>query len=153
MTERFVTNFGNQIAENREIGIQWVEYPDLTDFLQRQLFKAATGSLCGPYIFSLNPNFSDDFWEYISHLPTLAKGFPRWWNPGAWKARDRCLAAITKWHLHAWANVDHEKDDETTEWDPYFGTRLMRTRYTYARKMEAMTDEARAAEDLAMIFA
>lgn len=153
MTERFVTFFGRQIADNKEVGKEWVEYPDLIDWLQRQMFRAATGSLCGTYIFSLNPNFTDDFWEYMSNIPTLAKGFPRWWNSRAWKSRDRCLAAITKWHLHAWENADREKDDDTIECEPYFGARIMRIRYTYAKKMEGMTDQARAAEDLAMIFA
>ena len=153
MTTRFVEHLGKQIAEDKEIGEDWVEFPNLTDFIQKRVFEATTTALCGPYIFSLNPTFNEDFWEYIRHIPILYKGLPRWWSPKAYKARDKCLAAITKWHLHAWNNVDHSKDHDSVAWEPYFGARIMRTRYTYAKNMEATTDESRAAEDLAMIFA
>lgn len=153
MTKLFVERFGDQIAKNDEIKGDWVEFSNLTDFLQKNIFRAATSSLCGPYLLSLNPTFIDDFWEYIGDIPVLYKGLPRWWNPKAHRARDRCLAAIQKWHLHAWDHVDRSKDDDSVPWEPYFGARIMRTRYTYAKGIEATSDESRAAEDLAMIFA
>ncbi|KAI0407179.1 cytochrome P450 [Xylaria palmicola] len=153
MTERFVGRFAAQIHENEAVGADWVEYPDLVDWLQRFMFRAATTSLCGPHIFRLNPGFTDDYWAYMSHVPALAKGFPRWVSPGAYRARDRCIRAIERWHKHAWANVDHARDDDSVEYEEYFGARIMRVRYAYAKKMDRMTDEARAAEDLAMVFA
>ena len=153
MTDRFIKNFTKQIDDYKDIGSEWVEYPDLVDWLQRFTFQAATTSLMGHHVFRFNPNFSDDFWEFMYYLPTLMRGYPRWMNPSAWKARERCLDTITKYHKHAWENVDHEKDDDSVEYEEFFGARIMRVRYAYAKKMEKMSDEARAAEDLAMVFA
>ncbi|KAM7212312.1 cytochrome P450 [Rhypophila decipiens] len=154
MTDRFVKNYTKQIAEFTEVGSEWVTYPDLVVWLQRFMFQAATSSLMGEHVFRINPNFSDDFWEFVSHLPTLVKAFPRWMNPKAWEARGRCVRTIEKWHKHAWENVDHSTDDDdSVEYEEFFGARIMRVRYNYARKMERMSDEARAAEDLAMVFA
>ena len=153
MTTRFLDELRRQIDLIDEIGQDWVEYQDLTEWSQKLVFTATTTALCGSYMFELNPTFNEDFWEYIRHIPTLYKGLPRWWNPKAHRARDKCLAAIKKWHLHAWSHVDHSRDDDSVAWEPYFGARIMRTRYTYAKKMEATTDESRAAEDLGMIFA
>jgi hypothetical protein len=153
MTDRFVERFSKQIEDEKDIGGDWVEYSDLVDWLQKFMFRAATGSLCGPHIFRLNPTFTDDFWTYMAHLPALTKGMPRMFYPAAFKARDKCLRAIEKWHQYAWENVDHSKDDDGVEYEEFFGARIMRVRYSYVKKMERMSDEARAAEDLAMIFA
>ena len=153
MTKRFVEKLGSLIVEDEAIKSDWTEIPDLTNFLQKMIFRAATTSLCGPHLLQLNPTFIDDFWEYIRDIPVLYKGFPRWLNPKAHRARDRCLAAIKKWHIYAWEHTDRSQDDDNISWEQYFGARIMRTRYTYARKMDATSDESRAAEDLAMIFA
>lgn len=152
MTERFVEKFGKQISQNKEVEYDWVDLPDLNDYLQKQIFRAATSSLCGEYIFSLNPTFVDDFWSFIDGLGTFFKGVPRWWNSKPYEARDRALAAIKKYHLHAWEKTNHGELD-MGDFDPYFGAKIVKTRYTFMRAMDGMTDDARAAEDLALIFA
>jgi len=55
-----------------------VDHPNLTQFLSTLIFRAATTSLCGPYMFELNPTFSENFWGYIRDIPVLYKGLPRW---------------------------------------------------------------------------
>lgn len=153
MTKRFAENLGKLIAEDEIIEESWTDLPSLTDLLQKTIFRAATVSLCGPHLMRLSPTFIDDSWKYIGDIPVLYKGLPRWLNPRAHRARDRCLAAITKWYLYAWEYTDQSSNDDSMAWEPYFGARIMRTRYQYARNMEATSDESRAAEDLAMIFA
>ncbi|KAI9739478.1 MAG: hypothetical protein M1818_005166 [Claussenomyces sp. TS43310] len=152
MTSRFVEKFGNQIAENTTVQHEWVDLPDLTDYLQKEIFRSATSALCGDYIFSLNPTFTSDFWEYIDGLGVFFKAVPRWLSPGPHRARDRTLAAIKKWHLHAWEKTDHGTLD-LGDYDPYFGAKIVKTRYTYMQAMKEMTDEARSAEDLALLSA
>ena len=39
------------------------------------------------------------------------------------------------------------------EWEPYFGSKLMRARQEYCRGMKFMNEDALAAEDLGLIFA
>jgi len=58
--------------------IRSVNHSNLTQFLSTLIFRAATTSLCGPYMFELNPTFSENFWGYIRDIPVLYKGLPRW---------------------------------------------------------------------------
>ncbi len=44
-------------------------------------------------------------------------------------------------------------ESDAAEWEQYFGSALMRERQRYARRMDAMDADARAAEDLALLFA
>jgi hypothetical protein len=44
-------------------------------------------------------------------------------------------------------------ESAAADWESYFGSALMRERQQYARRMDAMDADARAAEDLALLFA
>ena len=128
------------------------EMPDFADFVFKEVFTAATISLCGPYLISLNPDFVDNFAEYISCLPIYAKCYPRWLKPRAFAVRDMLLESYKRWHKHA---LDHSPLDRENEvlWDDYWGSRLMKDRYTYASKMSGMSADSIAAEDLGLLFA
>lgn len=155
ITSRFIASFAKGIADDDTITAdEWLELPDLVQFLKIRVLTAATSSLCGPHFFELNPDFARDFWEFYSNVPTFIKGLPKWWNPTAQRARTRCLDSITKWHKYAWSHIDHARIKENDpDWEEYFGAKIMRTRYSYGIKMKDMSDKARAAEDLAMLFA
>ena len=129
-----------------------MEMPDFANFIFKEVFTAAAIALCGPYLISLNPDFVDNFAEYISCLPIYAKCYPRWLKPRAFAVRDRLLESYKRWHKHA---LDHSPLDRESEvlWDEYWGSRLMKDRYTYASKMSGMNADTIAAEDLGMLFA
>ena len=129
-----------------------IEMPDFADFVFKEVFTAATISLCGPYLISLNPDFVDNFAEYISCLPIYAKCYPHWLKPRAYAVRDMLLESYKRWHKHA---LDHSPLDRGNEvlWDEYWGSRLMKDRYTYASKMSGMSADSIAAEDLGLLFA
>ena len=152
MTERFVDQFRRQIMEHEEIQDEWVEYPDFADFLQKELFRAATFSMCGPNLLAINPDLLEDFWTFIGYIPIYTRALPRWFNPDAYRVRDKVIAAIKNWHQFAFEKSGLSKPDDAI-WDSYWGAKIMKERYTYSHKMSGMTADARAAEDLAIIFA
>ena len=137
------------IADN---GLAQREFPDFADFVFKAVLKAATISLCGPYLISLNPDFIDNFAEYISYLPIYVKCYPRWLKPRAYAVRDMLLESYKRWHKHALEHspLDHESE---VAWNEYWGSKLMKDRYTYASKTSGMTADSIAAEDLGMLFA
>ena len=153
MTERFLGVIGRRI-EDSQIRDEWTELPDLYTFLQYEVFSAAIEALCGKYLLTQNPGFVDDFWEFDRSVPTLFKGLPRWLTPKPYKVRQRLLDAIKDWHRYAREHSDFTKTGpEDEEWDPYWGSKLMRARQHYTNEMHFMNADALAAEDLGLIFA
>lgn len=155
MTSRFLDRLSSQLGELEKIGTEWVELPDFADFIHKQVFRAATYSMCGPYLLSLNPSFVEDFAEYISYLPIYVKAVPRWTNRRAYAVRDRLLEAYKKWHKFAreHAPLEDRGKGAWEAWEPYWGTRLMRERNLYATRSDGMTADSCAAEDLGILFA
>lgn len=132
----------------------WVEYPDLYTFLQNLVFRTAVETLMGSKVLEMNPRLVDDFWIFDSNIPWFSRGLPRWFMPSAYQARDRLLEGIKEWHAYAHTSSDCTKiGDEDPEWEPYFGTKLVRARQDHALKMELMDADARASEDLGLLMA
>lgn len=152
MTERFVWHLRKQVAEAKDIQDEWVEIPDLSRFLRRELFFAATYSLVGPNFLGLTPSLNDDFWEFIDCIPVHLKGIPRICSPKAHRKRDRALEGVKRYHRHAVQHAGLVKSDDPI-WDEHWGAKIMKERYTYSENMEAMTLDARASEDLTLLFA
>ncbi|KAI5200836.1 cytochrome P450, partial [Aureobasidium subglaciale] len=154
MTERFVETFKMRIMSSEHISDdQWTELPDFQDWLQKELFRSAMRAMCGPHFERLSPTSADDFWEYMRFIPVYGKGLPRWTNRAAYRARDRVLGAIMRWHSHAVEHAGCEPRADDSIWDEYWGAKIMKERYAYATKTEHLSAEAKASEDLAMIFA
>ena len=132
---------------------EWTAIPDFYDLLKKSIFKASTTALCGPTLFELNPDLTDDFWEFDTHIAKLFKNLPRWMIPRSFAVRDKMKASITKWHLYAGERFD--PDDEALqklEWEELFGTRLMRMRQTDFAGVDGLNEDAIAASDLGMIW-
>ncbi|OCL10073.1 cytochrome P450 [Glonium stellatum] len=137
-----------------DIQNEWVGLPDLYNFLQMEVSRAAIESMMGSKILELNPTLVEDFWNFDSNVPNYIRGFPRWIIPSAYKARDRLLASVKKWHAYAHEHSDCSKlGPDDPEWDPYFGTKLVKARQNYALKMKPMDADARASEDMGLLFA
>ena len=155
LTERFMRFLDEELASNGQIDDEeWSELPDLCVFARDLIFTAATKSLFGPYLLSLNPGFAEDFWQYVDAMPMLLKGVPRWMNPRAYKARDRVLDEIRKWHRFARQQSDVSPvGPNDADWDDYWGSKYLRVRQSFGQAIEGMDDEALAAEDLALLVA
>ncbi|KAL9123060.1 MAG: hypothetical protein Q9187_000387 [Circinaria calcarea] len=154
MTERFMAILSRDLDGDGRITHDWKALPDLYTFWQNRVFRSATEALFGPHLLSLNPTFTEEFWMYISATPTLLKGLPRWMIPSAYRARDRVLESIKKWHRFAREHSDYTKTGpDDVEWDEYWGSKYLKVRQNFGRAMDAMNDNALAAEDLALMVA
>ena len=143
-----------KMRTNTTIGLEWVELPDLWLFIQNLVFPASTETLCGSFILSLNPNLTQEFWAFDQTVPALVKGFPRWSVPGAYKARDKMLSNIKRWHQFANEHSDVFKTgSDQPDWDPYFGSKFVKTRQKFLTEIEIMDADGRASEDLGLLFA
>lgn len=146
-TEKFC-----QSLQNLEIRDEWTRIPSLYQFLQHHIFSSAVKSIFGNALLELNPNLIDDFWAFDDAISDLAKGYPRWMIPGAYAARDRCLAAVTKWHEVVRSTPYVSDSDDEEAWDPLHGDGIMRIRRNYQSKCKEMDVAAQASEDLGFIW-
>ena len=153
MTELFLDVLKRRF-QGTQINSEWIDQPDLYRFLQYEVFSAAVEALCGSHLLSQSPTFVEDFWEFVASVPTLVKGLPQWMSPKPYRIRRRLLDAIKRWHKMAHEHSDCTKTGANDpEWEPYFGSKLMRARQEYSRSMNFMNADALAAEDLGLIFA
>ena len=153
MTELFLDVLKRRFQDS-QIKSEWADLPDLYGFLQYEVFSAAVEALCGSHLLSQSPTFVEDFWEFVASVPTLIKGLPHWMSPKPYRVRCRLLDAIKRWHKMAHEHSDCTKTGvNDPEWEPYFGSKLIRARQEYTRGMEFMNPDALAAEDLGLIFA
>ncbi len=153
LTGRFLENLRQRIFKS-SIGSEWMDMPDLYSFLQFELFHASVEAMCGPIIFRLNPDFTEEFWEFDRCMPNLFKGYPRWMIPASYRALDKALKSVKQWHAYAHEHYDASRiipNDE--DWDIYFGSKLIKERLEYSRKMEPMDEDAVASEDLGLLWA
>lgn len=154
LSERYVETLGRNLDALSHIGDDWVEYPDLYAFLQEHVSSAAIESLMGSEILRLNPDIVKSIWTFDANVPKFLKHLPGWLIPAAYRSRRRLLSAIKKWHAHAHRYSDCNKiGTQDPDWEPYFGSKLIRARQAYSLKMKPMNADARASEDMGLMFA
>lgn len=154
IAERYLATLERNLVSVEHSDAGWVEYPDLYQFLQQHVSRSAIETLMGSEVLELNPSLLDDFWTFDSNVPLFLRCLPRWLIPSAYKDRDRLLASVKKWHAHANEHSDITKlGAGDPEWDPYFGSKLMRARQEYMLRMKPMNADARASEDMGLMFA
>lgn len=101
------------------------------DLCRRIITGCAARTLLGPQVFELGKtseaDFIDAFWRLDDHVFQLILGFPRWFNPGAYKAQSNFLAKIAKYIDAAWDNFDWNAPGASDlAWEPCFGARICR---------------------------
>ncbi|KAK0634376.1 cytochrome P450 [Bombardia bombarda] len=124
------------------------------DALVCMIAGSSVEAIAGSKLQELYPTFVEDLSLFTSYVPKFLHLLPRWLIPDAFRVRERLLTGIKAWHAHAHQHSDCNKiglDDP--EWEPYFGIKLVRRRQQYALKLKEMTADARATEDLGLLFA
>lgn len=101
------------------------------ELCRRTLTGCAMRTLIGPRVFELQKttghDFLDAFWQFDDSVFQLTLGFPRWLNPGPYKAQDHFLAMMGKYVEDAWAKFDwNAHDSGELAWEPCFGARVSR---------------------------
>lgn len=150
---RFLANLNTEL-DNLHVGTdEWLEVPDLYTLIQNAIFNANTRALCGSHLFEIIPTFTEDFWYFDTQVAGPLKGLPRFLIPGAYKSRDKMVESILEWHRSAEAHIDRSDEElEKKSWEPYYGSKLFRDRARYLSKINGFNDQARAANDLGLIW-
>ena len=152
LCDRFTRNLSQRLLTLTSVDVEWVEHSDLFAFMQNELLEPAVEAVWGMRIFSVNPDFTHDIWDFSRHLSSLAKGYPRWLAPSAYRARDRCLERVKQWHRAISANLETPVQS-MDRWNPDYGTEFVKYRHRMWSQMPRMNHDARASEDLGMIWA
>ena len=138
---------------NTPVKQDWVEYPDLMKFFQQLVGTSIMENLASPALFELNPNFSDDFWKFDKFLPKFAKGIPDYLVPGSSQVRKSLLDGLKRYYLHAREHYDTSGFDADGDFDPYWGSGLMKARQSTLLAVDNQDDDSVASADLGLIWA
>lgn len=133
------------------IGDDWVHLPDLCSFVQEKVAESGIGMFFGPYMILLNPGIVQDFWRWDGYVRLMFMGMPRWLIPEAYRLRERMVQNIRRWQKHASDNFQGPEPDGN-EWEPFYGSKLVRHRQALHRERGITDETARAAENLALMW-
>ncbi|KAI9645540.1 hypothetical protein NHQ30_006282 [Ciborinia camelliae] len=153
LATRFLANLNTEL-DNLDMGSdEWLEVPDFYSLIQTTIFNASVRALCGSHIFEVIPTLTEDFWHFDTLVGGLLKDIPRFLIPDAYKIRDKLLKSLREWHRSAEAHIDRNDEElENKLWEPYYGSKLVRDRARDIAKIEKHGEEARAANDLGLIW-
>lgn len=152
MTGKFVEVFARRLGTHCDVREEWTTLPDLDAFLRKEMLHAAVEALCGTKLLEMAPTFVDDLWAYDAAFPAIFRKTPRLFAPGAYAARERVHEHVRVWHLWAAANFDWSSEEaREAEWEPVYGSRLMRARVKMMREA-GMSVDGMAALDLGFIW-
>ncbi|KAI1451239.1 cytochrome P450 [Annulohypoxylon moriforme] len=152
MDQRYMTTLLSHL-DTFSITDEWIELLDLHSFVQQVAIKPAVETMVGSEFFKLNPNFIDDFLIFQQYVPDFLHLLPSWLMPRAYQVRRRLLQNVKQWHQLAHEHYDCSRlGPEDPNWEPYFGSKLIRARENYSLKAKGMTPDARATQDLSLIF-
>ena len=154
LASRFMSNLETEL-NTLDIGEdEWTEIPDFYAVVQKIVFNASTKALFGTHIFEIHPDITTEFWEYDEWMPELFKGIPHFFIPGAIRARDRILSTLKQWHASAYQHCDlNIEENQKAEWEPYFGSKLVRDRLRGFSKIDGYETTSLAAVDLGLLWA
>ncbi|KAI0843823.1 cytochrome P450 [Daldinia vernicosa] len=153
ISRRYSTMLHRQINDIH-VQSEWVSLPNLFNFLQRTTLVSEIEALFGLKLLELNPRFIDDLLIFTQHVPDFLRLRPWWLNPQAYRARKRLIQYVKQWHAYAQKHVDFADIlDEDPDWEPFWGSKLMRVRQQYEHETGAMNSDARACEDVGLIWA
>ncbi|KAH8886632.1 cytochrome P450 [Thozetella sp. PMI_491] len=155
LADRYQEEVARQALSSKQVsdGDGWTEIPDLCAFVEKHVLEGATRALYGPHLLELNPSLADDFWDFNSRVKSMFMGVPKWMNPSAVRARDKMTANVRRWQRFAAKECDINEIPDDVEWEPYYGSKFTRVRQQLLTKRNIMDERARAAENLAFIWA
>lgn len=152
MSNRLMDNVG-KIVFACGIGYEWLDMPDLFEFCQVKLLHVSLDTMFGLYLTVLNSEFVSEYWKFDECILNLIKGLRRFLSSQSWKARDKCLESLKRYHEYVSRLYDADGCKDYQGLDPFFGTEFIRQRNEAFFKMTPMNADAMASEHLAIMWA
>ncbi|KAL2060528.1 hypothetical protein VTL71DRAFT_9169 [Oculimacula yallundae] len=155
LAARFQDHLGEKIENSisgGNIATKWKTFPDLSKFVESQIFEAAVQAMFGTHMLDLNPTLAEDFLSFNSSIGTLFMGLPWFMNPSACKARERMVENIKRWLKFTSENCPIESLEDV-DWEPFYGSKFTRERQVLLTRRGIVDETARAAENFAFMWA
>ena len=149
--ERWATIFLENL-QSLDLGEDWVEMPDLMDFVSEQFGSAILESMCGPILRKINPNLMQDLKKYHYGQPKRSKCFPEWMMPQAYAIRRKILSNIKEWHATARTQAEKTNGIHDDDSDCWWGSDFMKDRQRVFEGIDEFDYDAYASSDLGLIW-
>lgn len=155
LSRRFESVLRRDLGARYDIGEAWRTFPDLYHFLQDLVGRSAIEALMGTKLLEMSPTLVEDFWIFEANSPKFLKLYPRLLNRKGYQARERLVSAVKQWHAFA---HDSQPDlyaktaPDDPDWEPVFGSKFLKVRQQYELQMPALDADARAREDVGLMF-
>ncbi|KAI8942387.1 hypothetical protein NX059_000461 [Plenodomus lindquistii] len=129
----------------------WIDIPDLYDFVQYHVTRAITETIMGSEISHDYPELYTDQWRFMDSSIEIVSGLPRFLIPAAYAARDRLLANFKRWNKSSEALRKQGKADSV--WDARAGSGMLQERQERYSKTPGFDEDARVSQILGLLFA
>ncbi|OAA76648.1 Cytochrome P450 [Akanthomyces lecanii RCEF 1005] len=127
LTNKFMECLLKGTSEN--VGSEDGSEVELYSWIKAILFDGSITALFGSKLLEMHPDLQGDFWIWEQNLLTLLFGTPKLFARQAYESRDRLLVKLEAWLAHGYKHT--AELDDSVEWEPYFGARIMRKRHEY----------------------
>jgi hypothetical protein len=124
---RFLTNLSTNFRENPGLSQKPTNLCDMYSFLFRHIFRAKVFALYGEAIFTVCPNFCEDFITFYDGFPIISMGMPKWLFPSTYDAREKMLENFKAWRIICHAKLNLAKHDKQgVAYEPVWGSECIR---------------------------
>ena len=152
LTEKFLAKFREETAQDERLNDGKELETGLAIWLRDQMFKASTYALMGKRLLEVYPELTKEFWNYDKAMLQLFFGLPKFMIPEDYKARDRAVAGMQRWHEAVWEECKGQPaDPDGVSWEPIYGSRINRARQRFYKYI-GLSTWSKAAADLGMMF-
>lgn len=135
----------NEIVKLDQIG--------LYDWLRDRLFTASCTALFGEKLLEMYPEYCADFYEFDVDFMKYFFQLPDFMMRDAIARRERMYDKLSKWNAEMYRlSGGAPIDPEGPAWEPYFGSRLNRSRQLGYKKRK-LNERSTAALDVGITFA
>ncbi|KAI9644636.1 hypothetical protein NHQ30_006660 [Ciborinia camelliae] len=131
---------------------EWVEHADIMKFWDIPLTASMNRAIAGPLLEAINPNFTEEFLEFLPYSDRLIRFFPRWLIPRAYSLRKKLLASVKTWHSIARSQFKDQYVDTDGDADPWWGSQCIRERQDYLSKVDNWDHDSIAVSDFGLLW-
>ncbi|TGO26125.1 hypothetical protein BPAE_0066g00510 [Botrytis paeoniae] len=134
------------------IGQEWTEHTDIIKFWELPLIASMNKAIAGPLLEAINPDFTEEFLEFLPYANQLVKSFPPWLIPRAHSLRKKLVATVKTWHSIARSQFKDQYVDADGDADPWWGSRCIRERQEYLSKVDGWDYDSMAVSDFGLLW-
>lgn len=135
------------------VGDEWVENPDLLKFFHDFVGATMIEAIAGPSLLRVNPTFLEDFWQFDQYISWFARGIPSFFMAKGFAIRSSLLGQLKSWYSFARSNFHASSISEDGDFDPSWGSAMIRSRQETLSQIDNHDDSAHASTDLGLFWA